>query len=178
MGKATILSKAFFNRPVLRVAPELLGKYLIRRYFDGTKAECLITEVEAYDGERDLACHASKGRTKRTKVMYGPAGHWYVYLCYGMYYMLNAVTGACDYPAAVLIRGLSDAKGPGIVTKKLNITKEFDGARITKASQLWIEDRGAIISKKNIIRTPRVGVEYAKQWARKPYRFLVKNVTP
>ena len=110
--------------------------------------------------------------------MYGLAGHWYVYLCYGMYYMLNAVTGAVGYPAAVLIRGLSDAKGPGIVTKKLNITKEFDGIHIAKASQLWIEDRGAIISKKNIIRTPRVGVEYAKQWARKPYRFLVKNVTP
>ncbi len=173
--KHTILSKAFFSRPVLQVAPELLGKHLVRLNSDGSRAEHSIIEVEAYDGEKDLACHASKGKTKRTEVMYGPAGYWYVYLCYGMYYMLNVVTGAVGYPAAVLIRGLSDARGPGILTKKLEISKEQNEKKLSKASGLWIEDRGMSIPKKNIIRTPRIGVSYAKEWAEKPYRFLVEG---
>lgn len=173
--KQRILTQSFYNRPVLRVAEELLGTYLIRLYADGTCQDSMITEVESYDGEKDLACHASKGRTKRTEVMYGPAGHWYIYLCYGMYYMLNVVTGAAGYPAAVLIRGLSDALGPGILTKKLGITKELNSKSLTEASGLWIEDRGVIITKKDIMRTPRIGVSYAKEWADKPYRFVMKK---
>lgn len=170
-----ILTQFYYDRPVLRVAEELLGKYLVRLYADGTQEAYMITETESYDGEKDLACHASKGRTKRTEVMYGSAGHWYVYLCYGMYYMLNVVTGSVGYPAAVLIRGLSDANGPGILTKKLGITKELNGKSLSKTAGLWIEDRGTIFAKKDIIRTPRIGVGYAKEWADKPYRFVIKK---
>lgn len=170
-----ILKKSFYDRSVLHVAEDLLGKYLVRLHADGTHEAYMITETEAYDGEKDLACHASRGRTKRTDTMYGPAGHWYVYLCYGMYYMLNVVTGAVEYPAAVLVRGLSDAKGPGILTKKLGISKQLNGKSLSKTSQLWIEDRGVEIAKNTIASAPRIGVGYAKEWAGKPYRFFLKK---
>lgn len=170
-----MLEKSFFNRPVLHVAEELLGKYLVRLHTDGTHEACMIAETEAYDGEKDLACHASKGRTKRTEVMYGPAGHLYIYLCYGMYYMLNVVTGAVGYPAAVLIRGVLDAKGPGILTRKLEISKELNGKLLSKTSGLWIEDRGVAVPKNTIAHTPRIGVDYAKEWAGKPYRFVMNK---
>jgi DNA-3-methyladenine glycosylase len=166
-----ILGKTFFERPVLKVALELPGKCLVRRT-DGKTTAYLITEVEAYDGVKDKACHASRGRTARTEVMFGEAGHWYVYLCYGMYEMLNIVTGPSGYPAAVLIRGTKEVSGPGRLTKSLNITRALNTKPATKKSALWIEDRGIVVPKQEIARTSRIGVAYAGEWAQKPWRFL------
>ena len=104
MSHAQLLSQSFFNRPTLRVAKDLLGKYLIRQD-EQSSCSVRIVDVEAYVGPEDRACHASKGRTKRTEVMFGPAGITYVYLIYGMYHCLNLVTEAIGFPAAVLIRG-------------------------------------------------------------------------
>lgn len=174
--KKDILPQSFFERRVLAVSQGLLGMYLVRRFPDGITCASKITETEAYDGERDLACHASKGRTQRNEVMYGPAGHWYVYLCYGVHHMLNIVTGYRDYPAAVLIRAVSDFRpGPGIVTREMRITRILNGARAARRSGLWIEDRGNAVSPKNITRTPRIGVDYAQEWAWKPYRFILRS---
>ena len=100
-----VLNKNFFNRPTLIVAKDLLGKYLIRR-LNGKIKRFMITEVEAYDGFKDKASHASRGKTVRNAPMFGEAGVWYVYFTYGMHYMLNIVTGKKDYPAAILIRGV------------------------------------------------------------------------
>lgn len=176
---ALILPQSFFARSVLEVAPELLGKVLI-----APRGEGIITEVEAYDGPQDLACHARFGRTERTVVMFGPAGVWYVYLCYGMHFMLNIVTGDAGYPAAVLVRGVKRVKGrkgvkgddeldgPGKVTKAMGIDGRFNGLPADEASRLFIEDRGIFVPDASIRRTPRIGVSYAGAWARKPYRFV------
>lgn len=134
----------------------------------------MITEVEAYDGERDLACHARVGRTKRTAVMYGAGGVWYVYLCYGVHEMLNLVVGPRNRPAAVLIRGIEGATGPGRLTKLLGIGRELNGAAARPVSGLWIEDRGIRVSRRQIRMTPRIGVDYAGPvWAKKPWRFAL-----
>lgn len=167
-----IVPKEFFERPVLEVAPDLLGKYLTgtikRKSFS-----LQITEVEAYDGTEDLACHASKGRTGRTEVMFGEAGVWYVYLIYGMYHMLNIVTGEEEYPAAVLIRGVEGIDGPGKLTRTLGITKSVHGLPATRECSLWIEDHGVTLEPADIKTTPRIGVEYAGEWAERPWRFLL-----
>ncbi len=105
---------------------------MVRRLPDGTLSQSFITEVEAYDGEQDLACHASKGKTPRTAVMYEPGGVWYVYLVYGMYHMLNIVTRSAGYPAAVLIRGTSGISGPGRLTKHLQIDRTLTGMKAKK----------------------------------------------
>lgn len=178
MGK--VLNKKFFERPVLAVAPDLLGKCLVRE-IDGEKRAHMITETEAYDGEKDLACHASRGRTARTEVMYGSAGMFYVYLVYGMHNMLNVVTGEKGYPAAVLIRGIrsmedrADIEGPGRLTKNLSIDRNINGQLARPEAGLWFEDRGVKIPKAKIIRMPRIGVAYAGAWAGKKYRFLLAN---
>ncbi len=156
------------------MARELLGKYLVRRVGDELTA-AVITETEAYVGPHDLACHASKGRTARTEVMFGPAGHWYVYFIYGMHWMLNAVTDDEGHPAAVLLRGAGDWNGPARLTKALSIDKALNGWPAAPASGLWIEDRGLKIARSRIRRTPRIGVEYAGHWAEKPYRFVLES---
>ena len=167
-----VLPASFFRRPVLKVAPDLLGKFLVRKV-GGKTAAAMITEVEAYDGPEDKACHAHKGKTPRNAVMFGPAGRWYVYFVYGMHWMLNIVTGENDYPAAVLIRGVMDCLGPAKLTKALRINRHLNGVAASKASGLWIEDRGGEIPPKCIRRTGRIGVAYAGKWARKPYRFVL-----
>ncbi len=151
----------------------LLGKHLVRRHADGRVDARMIVETEAYDGERDLACHARFGRTKRTEVMYAEGGVWYVYLCYGVHEMLNLVVGPRDWPAAVLIRGVEGAVGPGRLTKTLAIGRALNGAAATKSeSGLWIEDRGVIVPRGAIRATPRIGVAYAGPvWAAKRWRF-------
>ena len=121
------LPTAFFDRPADRVARELLGARLVVRAADGKLSRHVVCETEAYLGAHDLACHGSKGMTKRNAVMFGPAGRWYVYLCYGMHWMLNVVTGAKGVPAAVLIRGAGAFVGPGRVTRGLGIDKGYDG---------------------------------------------------
>lgn len=169
-----ILTEKFYDRSVLAVAVDLIGKFLVRE-MGGMQYAYMITETEAYDGPHDKACHAYKGRTGRTEVMFGEAGHWYVYFVYGMHHMLNIVTGPVGYPAAVLIRGVDGVVGPGRVTKQLSIDKTFNTKKSLHESGLWIEDRGVIIDPVHILRTPRIGVAYAGEWAQKPYRFVLNS---
>lgn len=150
----------------------MIGKFLVRRI--GRRVIAVpITETEAYIGPHDLACHGSKGRTARTEVMFGPAGHWYVYFIYGIHWMLNAVTDDEGHPAAVLVRGAGTWDGPAKLTKALKIDKAFNTRSIEPEAALWIEDRGLKISRARIARTPRIGIDYAGRWAAKPYRFLL-----
>ncbi|HEY0964221.1 MAG TPA: DNA-3-methyladenine glycosylase [Candidatus Paceibacterota bacterium] len=168
----TSLDQSFFARPVLEVAPDLLGKFLVIKQ-KRIESAYMITEVEAYDGPDDLACHASKGNTPRTEVMFGAAGIWYVYLIYGMYSMLNVVTGTEGYPAAVLIRAVEGFDGPGKLTKHLGITRDYNKLPAVPSTGLWIEDRGITVEASMIVTTPRIGVAYAGEWAKKPWRFLM-----
>ena len=164
------------SRDTVALARWLVGRTLVCRRERGVVSQ-MITETEAYDGPEDLACHASKGRTRRTEVMFGPAGHWYVYLCYGVHEMLNLVTGPIDYPAAILIRGLEDVSGPGRLTKRLGIDRRLNGQPAARSSGLWIEDqREELIDRKLIETTPRIGVNYAgPHWSSRPYRFVYKG---
>ena len=174
-----VLTKKFFDRNVVAVAKDLIGKFILRD-IDGNLGAYKIIETEAYDGEKDLACHASKGRTKRTEVLYAEAGHLYVYLIYGMHYLLNVVADRRDYPAGVLIRGVETKEGkkilgPGRVAKLLGVDKAFHGQKAGKEIKLWFEDRGVTVAKGQIKKTPRIGVEYAGPiWGKKLYRFLLE----
>lgn len=155
-------------------ARALLGQYLVRATPEGPVAR-MITEVEAYHSARDRACHASRGRTRRTETLFAAGGVWYVYLCYGIHEMLNLVTGPRDFPAAVLIRGVDDIRGPGRVTRALGIDRSLNGAMCGPASGLWIEDRGVRVPRRAVEATPRVGVDYAGPvWAGKPWRFVLR----
>lgn len=159
---------------VVKLARWLLGKALVRTGPGGREVR-LITETEAYDGERDLACHASKGRTKRTEVMYRSGGIWYVYLCYGVHEMLNLVVGAEGYPAAVLIRGVDGIVGPGRLTRRLGIGRDLNGAPALPVSGLHLEDVGIVLPRGAVLTGPRVGVDYAGPvWAAKPWRFQLR----
>lgn len=156
------------------IARGLLGRHLVIRDDRGSHAYRII-ETEAYDGPEDKACHASRGRTTRTNVLFGPPGHWYVYLCYGIHEMLNLVTGPENYPAAVLIRGVTGFVGPGRVTKGLGIDRRFNARAATRATGLWIEDDGSAVQPQEIVSGPRVGVDYAgTEWASKPWRFVLR----
>ncbi len=169
-----ILSRSYFSRSTLIVARSLVGKYLIRESGRGTIAGKII-ETEAYVGPHDLACHASKGRTARTDVLFGPPGVAYVYFIYGMYHMLNVVTEQAEYPAAVLIRAVAiDGElidGPGKLCRELAIDRSLNRIDMTCGHQLWFEDRGSKIPREKIGTFPRIGVDYAGPWAKKPYRF-------
>ena len=172
-----ILSKNFFNRPTLIVAKELLGKFLVRKYRGKNppaNETLMITEVEAYDGFDDKASHASRGKTERNKIMFGEAGKWYIYFTYGMHWMLNIIVGPKNYPAAILIRAAGEINGPARLTKYLKIDKKFNGKPTNKKTKLWIEDRKVKISKSQIAKRERVGVDYAGKWANKLYRFMIK----
>lgn len=153
------LGKAFYHRPCLEVARDLVGKVIVRNTPAG-ELRLRITETEAYCGESDTACHASRGRTKRTEVFYLEAGTIYVYLCYGMHWMLNIVTGDENDPQAVLIRACATAPGPGRLTKRLGITGEYNRKSILTTEDLWIEDDGLPCE---ITTAPRVGIGYATQ---------------
>lgn len=171
-----LLPSSFYARPTLRVARSLLGKYLVRETASGLRAGRII-EVEAYVGPQDRASHASRGRTKRTDVMFGQPGLAYIYLIYGMYHCLNVVTERSDYPAAVLIRaieyetGLAD--GPGRTCRLFGIDLRLNCHDLTSGKALWIEDRGERISRSQIGAFPRIGVDYAGPWAAKPWRFRI-----
>jgi DNA-3-methyladenine glycosylase len=165
------LDREFFRRDVLKVAPELLGKQLVLEKGDGNLSRYTITETEAYRGGEDLACHASKGRTERTEVMFGDGGHLYMYLIYGMHWMMNVVTSVRDSPQAVLIRGLSEASGPGRLTKLLGVDKSYNGEDLVRHRRIWIEDKGIVPS---FTVGPRVGIDYAGEpWRSKPWRYLM-----
>ncbi|MFN7814114.1 MAG: DNA-3-methyladenine glycosylase [Planctomycetia bacterium] len=174
MPRPAVLPAAFFDRPADRVARELLGGVLAVRGADGRIARHVVHETEAYLGGHDLACHGSKGLTARNAVMFGPAGRWYVYLCYGMHWMLNVVTGAPGVPAAVLIRGAGGFVGPGRLTRGLGIDRRFDGRPAGRATGLWFEAAAVAVPRRLVARTPRIGVGYAGEWADAPLRFVVE----
>jgi len=165
------LSRDFFTRDVLEVAPELIGKTMVIRSAEGESLRVNITEVEAYRGPEDKACHASKGRTPRTEVMFNEGGKLYIYLIYGMYWMLNIVTGEKDNPQAVLIRGVENFKGPGVLTRSLGIDRSFAGEDVVSSERIWIED-AAIVS--NIKTGQRIGIDYAGEyWKTRPWRYYI-----
>jgi DNA-3-methyladenine glycosylase len=167
-----VLDSLFFQRDVLEVAPELIGKIIVRKFENGEIRRYRITETEAYRGEEDIACHASKGRTRRTEVMYQTGGKVYVYLIYGMYWMLNLVTGEPNHPCAVLIRGTEGFNGPGKVGRELQLDKTFYSEDITNSNRIWIESDGI---NQNFDISTRIGVDYAGlEWAGKPWRFIAK----
>lgn len=166
------LDYTFYRRDVLQVAPELIGKFLVRKFDDGKIFCSMITEVEAYRGEEDLGCHASKGRSPRTEIMYHDGGVIYVYLIYGMYWMLNFVTGWMEHPQAVLIRGLESFYGPGKITRELKINGSFYGASLVDSGKIWVEDNGLMV---NHVAGTRIGIDYAGDvWKNKMWRFSIK----
>jgi DNA-3-methyladenine glycosylase len=175
-SRARILPRAYFSRPTLTVARSLLGKYLIRENGRGAVAGRII-EVEAYVGPHDRACHASKGRTPRTDVMFGPPGVAYVYLVYGMYCCLNVVTERIDFPAAVLVRAIEVdgalIDGPGRLCRALEIDRSLNHLDLTAGEQLWFEDRGGRPPRGKVGKFPRIGVDYAGAWAQKLWRFRI-----
>ena len=165
------LTNSFFQRVVLEVAPELLGKIIVRKFDDGCIDKFVITEVEAYSGNGDLACHASKGKTQRTEVMFREGGLVYVYLIYGMYWMLNIVTGKENDAAAVLIRGIEGVSGPGRVGKVLQLDKSFYGENLFNSERIWIENSETVVKFNT---SPRIGIDYAGEpWISKPWRFVL-----
>lgn len=145
--------------------------------------KAMITETEAYIGQDDLACHASKGRTPRTEVMFGKPGHAYVYMIYGMYHCLNIVTEKKGLPAAVLIRAVSidsvehkKTDGPGKLCKFLGIDKKINGWDVTKGEKMWVE-RGGKIDKNKIKAGKRIGIDYAQHCKEYPWRFILRDVS-
>ena len=168
------LRKQYYQRDALEVAPNLLGCLLLRKYPDGHIEKAIIAETEAYKGEEDLASHARFGKTPRNQVMYLSGGLGYVYLIYGMYWMLNIVTGKVNDPQAVLIRSLtlenSFINGPGRVGKILQLDKSFYGEELDQSSRLWIEKQKSIDPSK-IFKSERIGIDYALEWAKKKWRF-------
>jgi DNA-3-methyladenine glycosylase len=169
-----VLSRQYFSRPTVQVARSLIGKYLVRS-IDGRAIAGKIIEVEAYVGPQDKACHASRGKTQRTEVMFGTGGTAYVYLIYGMYHCLNVVTEREEFPAAVLIRAIEVdgvlIDGPGRLCRALQIDRRLNRIDLTTQESLWFEDRGGRILRRQVVALPRIGVDYAGIWAKKLWRF-------
>lgn len=153
------LSEEYFSGQATELAPDLLGKLLCRKTKEGI-LRYRITETECYYGEGDTACHASKGRTERTKILYQKGGTVYVYLCYGIHHLFNVVTGEEGFPQAVLIRGVEGYTGPGRLTKAMAIDRSLNGADIARSDELWIEDDGCHPPYKS---SKRIGIEYAAE---------------
>jgi DNA-3-methyladenine glycosylase len=174
--KTQRLCGEFYRRATLEVARDLLGRTLCRRLPGGKVLRGRIVEVEAYDGPRDRASHAHRGRTRRNAPMFEAGGVAYVYLVYGVHHCFNVVTGEKDYPAAVLIRaaeppvGGTSASGPGRLCRAFDIDRTLDGCSLL-ARELWLE-QGTPVRDRDVRRTPRIGVDYAGPWARRPYRFI------
>jgi DNA-3-methyladenine glycosylase len=165
------LKRDYYIRDVLEVAPDLPGKNLVVCLPDKSFGRFKITDVEAYRGSEDKACHACKGRTSRTEIMFHEGGKLYIYLIYGMYWMLNIVTGDTNMPQAVLIRGVDNYSGPGRLTKFLGIDKSFYGEDLVTSERIWIEDPG-ITHKIKI--GPRIGIDYAGEfWKTRPWRYYI-----
>lgn len=175
------LPREFFARPTVTVARELIGKYLVRTVGSSVLV-ARIVETEAYVGPQDKACHASKGRTPRTEVLFGPPGHAYVYLCYGVHELLNVVTEREEFPAAVLLRAIDVeghlVDGPGRLTRALAVTRDLNRHDLTAGTDLWFEERGESVAPRQVRAFPRIGVDYAGAWARKPWRFRLSAAVP
>ena len=183
MGKMTRrLFAKDYSKDSVSLAPWLLGKLLCRNA-GGEIIKLRITETEAYYGEDDTACHAHKGKTKRTSVMYLEGGHSYVFLCYGVHWLFNVVTGKKDFPEAVLIRGVEGFNGPGKLTKALFIDKELNGENLVESNRIWIEEQKT--SQQERLTPPcgeifeclkRIGIKYASEEDQnKLWRFVLKN---
>lgn len=191
------LSKSFYTRTdVVEIAQDLLGKYLVSN-FDGQKTIGKIVETEAYRAPDDKACHAYQNlKTERTKIMFEEGGVVYVYLCYGIYHLFNVVTAPKDSAHAILIRGIEPIEnidlmlerrkmdkmkrnltaGPGLLSQAMGFHKSQTGLSLLENdSPIWIEDRGGIIEKQDIIASPRVGVDYAEECALWDWRFRIKG---
>ena len=173
------LPRAFYNRDTILVARELLGKHLVRVMPEGNRIGRIV-EVEAYLGPHDLAAHTSKGLTERTRVMFGPPGHSYVYMVYGMHHCLNVVTEPAGHGAAVLLRALEPVaglvgrtSGPGLLCRALGIDRRWNGHDLL-SENFFIADPGTAEAVK-IVARPRVGVDYAKHWARRKLRFYERG---
>ena len=169
------LEQPFYAQPAMELAQALIGKIIVRR-IRRKVFHARIVETEAYVGSHDLACHASKGRTSRTEVMFGPAGHAYVYLIYGMYDMFNIVAGEIDDPQAVLIRAAeplngwsADLSGPGKFTRSLQITRADNGVALTNDRLHILDDPD---DRPPIVATPRIGIDYAREWKHELLRFV------
>ena len=189
MQEHQILSPDFFRRETPQVARELLGKVLYHRKGDKLY-RAIISETEAYHGTEDLACHCSKGKTARTEIMFGDAGHIYIYLIYGMYQMLNFVTMPKTFPAAVLIRGVKNASlldkeshmhsldaktdGPGKLTKHLEIEKDLNKKLLSPKTGLWVADEQIMVPDNSIHTSTRIGIDYAQEWRNKTWRFFIR----
>lgn len=168
------LTADFYRQSALTVAPGLVGKLICRRIGDQV-ITARITETEIYYGESDTACHAHRGKTPRTQVMYRPGGVAYVYLCYGLHYMFNVVTGEEDFPQAVLIRGVEGAPGPGRLTKMLQIDLTLNGEDLITSHRLWLEEDGFT---PELTATPRIGIDYASEEDRnRLWRFVQTDLT-
>ena len=163
----------FYQQNAVTVAEKLLGKTIVRVWDDGIKTSYRITGTEAYMGEEDLACHARKGRTPRTAIMYDEGGHVYVYLIYGIYWMINVVTGTKNNPQAVLICGIDNIIGSGKVGRELKMEKSFYGENLLDSTRIWIEDAPDEIHFRT---APRIGVDYAgDEWKNKEWRFILEQ---
>jgi len=171
------LDEAFFHRPAIELAPALIGTILVRcvrkRLY-----RARVIETEAYVGAHDLACHAAKGRTARTEVMFGPGGRAYVYFIYGMHFMLNIVASIPEDPQAVLIRGAVplddwkvDLSGPGKLARHFRITRALNGVKVT-GNQLFLQSDGY---QPKIVTTKRIGIDYAREWKDELLRFVDAN---
>lgn len=178
------LPRAFYNRPTCQVAIDLLGRRLVRAGPDGLRAGRIV-ETEAYVGPDDRASHASRGRTARTSIMFGPPGYAYVYFIYGQHYCLNAVTEPEGFPAAVLIRALEPeanvlarTDGPGRLCRALGIDRSLNGADLV-GECLWIEEGDrpceAPLPPERLVTGRRIGVDYAGEWAARPWRFCLRG---
>jgi len=169
----------FYRRDTLEVSRDLLGRVICRRDGQGRVLRGRVVEVEAYVGPDDRASHAHRGRTPRNGSMFASGGLAYVYLIYGVHHCLNIVTGAQDFPAAVLIRAAEaplsgrSATGPGRLCRAFEIDRELDGASLL-ARELWLE-QGRPVADREVRRTPRIGVDYAGAWARRRFRFVIRG---
>jgi len=180
------LSRKFYTQPTLKVAKSLLGKILVRK-IGKKKLLGKIVETEAYIGPQDKASHAFLGKiTPRNKTEYLKGGHIYIYLCYGIHWQLNITTFKEGKPECVLIRALEpindkkareerSASGPGKLCRWLKLDKSFNEEDLVKSKRIWIEDWGIKIKKSLIKSSPRIGIEYAQEWAKKPWRFFLKD---
>lgn len=183
-----ILKKSFYSQPTEKVARELLGKFLCRKISNKLYIGKIV-ETEAYLGEKDLACHTSKGITERNKIMFGPAGHAYIYFIYGMYHCFNVVTEKENNPCAVLIRALEPinmpysrntkscvpaTNGPAKLCREFEIDRELNGHNLTLGRKLWIENEEKI-KPIQIKKSKRVGVDYARIWKDRLLRFYIKD---
>ena len=167
------IDNSFYSLDAKEAAQRLVGKIICLKRLGGETLRMRITETEAYLGEDDTACHASKGKTERNSPLWLAGGHSYVYLCYGMYYMFNVITGAEGDPQGVLIRGVEGYMGPGRFTKYCGIDKSFNCIDMRVSDLLWIEDDGMT---PELVASARVGIDYAEQKDRDAlYRFTDKR---